>query len=74
MTLVDVEKIDTHGGSMRYYVKNITNIKVSKKVRVVKKKEIGITSLSGLKKLSSKINKSKKFSKSLDKLLNKENL
>ncbi len=74
MTLVDVEKIDTHGGSMRYYVKNTTNAKVSKKVKsyLKKEKEIGITSLSGLKKLSSKINKSKKNLVSLlDKLLNK---
>ena len=61
MTLVDIEKINTHGGSMRYYIKNTNNAKVSKKVKLALKNEInlGLTSISGLKKLSNKIHTSK---------------
>ena len=61
MTLVDVEALNTHGGSMRYYVKNSKNSEPSNKVKKILKHEvnIGITSFSGLNRLSKKIKKSK---------------
>ena len=61
MTLVDVEALNTHGGSMRYYVKNSKNSEPSNKVKKILKNEvnIGITSFSGLNRLSKKIKKSK---------------
>ena len=62
MTLIDALPQTTHGGSMRYIIKNSLNAKTTKNLDILLKNEtkLGITSLKGFTKLSNKIKKSKK--------------
>ena len=55
MSLINVEKINTHGGSIRCYIKNIKNQKPSKKVKDIFIKEKKILTCSFLRKFNKKI-------------------
>ena len=63
LRLFDVEKITTHGGSMRYYIcKNESKYKNSKKLNLVfnEEKKIGLNKFLTFKKFSKRVEKSKK--------------
>ena len=59
----DIEKLDTHGGSLRYYIKNIDNNKINIKKSVSKQllKEIkfGLKKFNTYKKFGTSVKKSK---------------
>ena len=75
MCLIDVEPQNTHGGSMRYIIKNKVNAKISSRLKLYLKQEVklGITSINGFNNLSKKINKSKKDLINLLKKLKSDN-
>lgn len=62
LKLVSAERIHTHGGSMRYYVKKTKTFKISKKLKQVLKyeKELKISKISTIKKFVKNCISSKK--------------
>ncbi|MDA9604335.1 class I SAM-dependent methyltransferase [Candidatus Pelagibacter sp.] len=63
LRLFDVEKMSTHGGSMRYYIcKDQSKYKNSKNLNIIFKEErkIGLNKFSTFKKFSKKVEKSKR--------------
>jgi len=63
MSLLDIEKINVHGGSLRCYIKNAANIKASKKVTEVLNNEKKVLTFNYLKNFNKKISKEAKFLK-----------
>tara|TARA_B100000902_G_scaffold384254_1_gene424191 strand:- start:1735 stop:2913 length:1179 start_codon:yes stop_codon:yes gene_type:complete len=63
LEIFDIKNLDTHGGSIRYYIKNIDNnkIKVSNNVKkqFQKEKKFGLGKLSTYKKFAKKVQLSK---------------
>lgn len=76
LILTDAKKINTHGGSMRYYITNNLNIKKSKRLISILKKEKkkSIDSITSLYKFKNKINYLKKQFQEKIKLIAKKNL
>ena len=68
MTLYDIEKINTHGGSLRCFIKNSRNTKITNRCKKILNDEKKKLSLSEFKKFNVKIYKSSKIFK--DKLNN----
>ena len=63
LRIFDIDLLDTHGGSIRFYVcKNISKFTVKKKVKLFKKREIkqGLNKFKTYKKFSLRVKKSKK--------------
>jgi len=52
MSLVDVEEIDIHGGSLRLFIKNSKNIKISNKIKKMLQKENNFLKLASFKKFN----------------------
>jgi hypothetical protein len=62
LKLINIEKIDTHGGSIRYYISHLnSNFKVSKNVSIylIKEKKEELDKFSTYKKFSIKVKNSK---------------
>ena len=68
MTLYDIEKINTHGGSLRCFIKNSRNTKITNRCKIILNDEKKQLSLSKFKKFNNKIYQSSKILK--DKLTN----
>ena len=64
LEVFDIEKLETHGGSLRYYIKRISNKKFQKSLRVKKQLQdelkFKINKFSTFVKFSKKVKKSKK--------------
>ena len=62
--IFDIEKLDTHGGSLRYYIKRKSNSKIKKNMNVTNhinnEIQFGLGKFSTYKKFEQKIKKSKK--------------
>ena len=62
--IFDLKNLNTHGGSIRYYIKRISNhkIKINKNVitQINKEKKFGLDKISTYKKFSIRVDKSKK--------------
>ena len=72
MTLYDIEKINVHGGSLRCYIKNSRNAKITNRCKIILNDEKKKLSLSEFKKFNIKIYKSSKnFKDKLTKLKKK---
>ena len=76
LEIFDIDNLDTHGGSNRYYIKKISNknFDISKKVlnNLKKEKKFGLNKFSTYKKFSKKVHLSKKkLNKILDTLIRK---
>ena len=63
MTLFDIEKINVHGGSLRCYIKNSRNTKITNRCKIILNDEKKKLSLSEFKKFNIKIYKSSKIFK-----------
>ena len=76
LRIFDAEEINTHGGSMRYYIcKEQSRFKPTKRSKILYKKEIkyGINKFSTYNKFSKKVKKSKKDLVNIFKNLKKKN-
>ena len=63
MTLFDIEKINVHGGSLRCYIKNSRNTKITNRCKIILNDEKKKLSLSEFKKFNIKIYKSSEIFK-----------
>ncbi len=63
MTLYDIEKINTHGGSLRCFIKNSRNIKITNRCKIILNDEKKQLSLNKFKKFNNKIYQSSKIFK-----------
>jgi len=61
MLIIDAEKINTHGGSLRVYIQKQKNVKISKNVLKIlnQEKKFGINKIQTLEKFAHSINKIK---------------
>ena len=76
LRLFDVEKIDTHGGSLRYYIcKNNSKYKKTKRLDLIlsEERKTGLNNFSTFKKFANKVKNSKKKLVSLLKKIKKKN-
>ena len=72
MSLYDIEKIDTHGGSLRCFIKNIKNYKKTKRCKKILDDEIKKLNLKSFKVFNTKITEeAKKLKHKLSILKNK---
>ena len=64
LEIFDIDLLTTHGGSLRYYIKNKfnKNFTKNKKVNIYEKKEIkfGLNKIATYKKFATRVYKSKK--------------
>ena len=79
LEIFDIKNLETHGGSLRYYIKRVINkkITISKNIKIQIKKEMifGLHKFSTFKKFSQKVEKSKvKLLSILNSLKNKKKL
>ena len=72
MTLYDIEKIDTHGGSLRCFIKNVNNFKKTERCNKILNDELKKLNLESFKNFNKKIIKeSKKLKNNLLNFKNK---
>ena len=77
LRLFDVEKIDTHGGSLRYYIcKNNSKYKKTKRLDLIlsEERKIGLNNFITFKKFANKVKNSKKKLVSLLKKIKKKKI
>lgn len=63
MSLFDIEKINIHGGSLRLYIKNIKNIKMTSRCKKILETENKYLNINILNAIENKINKETKLFK-----------